>query len=285
MGNSQQVVIENPVINSPYHEPERHFRFTDEGITAEVDDGRRPSSYFVPIAKPRKKGQKQLEFDTEWTKDRIEENKLVNQIRARVAIWRKGGYPGVTATTKQLLEYWTDPERERKLFFCQIEALETAIYITEAARSTAMHGSRINCAMRTIPPTPACRASRFKMATGAGKTVVMAMIIAWHALNKLANPQDARFSDTFLIVTPGITIRDRLRVLLPNDPRTTTASGTSSPAADQRTRPGEDSHHELPRLPVAREVRRRQAHASSSPARPKPAFTENRRTDGPPRLP
>ena len=69
----KQIVIENPVINSPFDEPARHFRFTDEGITNEVIDGRRSSSYFVPIARPRKKGQKQLEFDTEWTQDRIEE--------------------------------------------------------------------------------------------------------------------------------------------------------------------------------------------------------------------
>ena len=60
----------------------------------------------------------------------------------------------------------------------------------------------------------------------------MAMLIAWQALNKLANPQDARFSDTFLIVTPGITIRDRLRVLLPNDPKTTTACMTWCPPDD-----------------------------------------------------
>jgi hypothetical protein len=71
----KQVVIENPVINSPFLEPTRHFRSTDEGITNEVIDGRRSSSYFVPIARPRKKGQKQLEFDTEWTQDRTEENK------------------------------------------------------------------------------------------------------------------------------------------------------------------------------------------------------------------
>ncbi len=123
----KQVVIENPVINSPFHEPGRHFKFTDEGITNEVIDGRRTSSYFVPIARPRKKGQKQLEFDTEWTQDRIEENKLVNQIRAHVKLWREGGYIGVTPTTSRLLAYWTDPDREKKLFFCQIEALETAI--------------------------------------------------------------------------------------------------------------------------------------------------------------
>ena len=127
----KQVVIENPVINSPFDEPGRHFRFTDEGISDEIIDGRRSSSYFVPIARPRKKGQKQLVFDTEWTQDRIEENKLVNQIRARVKLWREGGYIGVTPTTSRLLTYWTDPDREKKLFFCQIEALETAIYLTE----------------------------------------------------------------------------------------------------------------------------------------------------------
>ena len=94
-----QVVIENPIINSPFDEPTRHFRFTDEGITNEIVDGRRTSSYFVPIAQPKKKGTKQLHFDTEWTRDRIEENKLVNDIRRRVALWQKGGYVGVTPTT------------------------------------------------------------------------------------------------------------------------------------------------------------------------------------------
>ena len=109
-----QVVIENPIINSPFDEPTRHFRFSDEGITNEIVDGRRTSSYFVPIAKPKKKGAKQLQFETEWTQDRIEENKLVNDIRRRVALWRKGGYLGVTPTTARLIAYWTDPNREKK---------------------------------------------------------------------------------------------------------------------------------------------------------------------------
>ncbi|MDO9586153.1 MAG: hypothetical protein Q7I93_06715, partial [Syntrophales bacterium] len=121
-----QVVIENPIINSPFREPNRHFRFTDEGITNEIESGRRISSYFVPIAQPRKKGSKQLAFDTEWTQDRIEENKLVNQIRTPVKLWREGGYLGVTPTTRRLLAYWLAPDREKKLFFCQVEALETA---------------------------------------------------------------------------------------------------------------------------------------------------------------
>ena len=214
----RQVVIENPIINSPFDEPTCHFRFSNEGITDEIVDGRRTSSYFIPIAKSKKKGSKQLQFDTEWTQDRIEENKLVNEIRRRVALWRKGGYVGVTRTTARLVAFWTDPNREKKLFFCQTEALETVIYITEVAKKYG--DAWIENAVRQGNDTsnPGLPRTAFKMATGSGKTVVMAMLIAWQTLNKRANPQDARFSDTFLIVTPGITIRDRLRVLLPNAP-------------------------------------------------------------------
>lgn len=213
-----QVVIDNPVINSPFEEPTRHFRFDDDGITDDIVDARRVSAYFIPIAQTRKKDAKQLKFDTEWTKDRIEENKLVNRIRQRVTMWRQGGYVGVTPVTASLLAYWTDPDRERKLFFCQTEALETAIYVTEVARKYG--DAWIENALRegNDSSNPGLPRIAFKMATGSGKTVVMAMLIAWHALNKLANAQDARFSDTFLLITPGITIRDRLRVLLPNDP-------------------------------------------------------------------
>ncbi len=214
----KQVVIENPIINSPFKEPTRYFRFSDEGITNDVVDGRRTSSYFVPIAKPKKKGANQLHFETEWTQDRIEENKFVNDIRRRIAAWRKGGCVGVTPTTSRLLAYWTDPNREKKLFFCQIEALETAIYISEVANKYG--DAWIENALRGANDSsnPGLPREAFKMATGSGKTVVMTMLIAWQTLNKRANPQDARYSDTFLVVTPGITIRDRLRVLLPNDP-------------------------------------------------------------------
>jgi type III restriction enzyme len=211
------VVIDNPILNSPFREPTRHFQFDDEGITNVVVDSRRVSSYFIPIPRSKKKG-KQLEFDTEWTKDRIEENKHVNRIRERVAIWRKGGYAGVTNVTRRLLEYWTNPEREKKLFFCQIEALETFIYIQEVANKYG--DSWIENMLREANDSsnPSLNRIACKMATGSGKTVVMGMVIAWHTINKLENPQDARFTDTFLIITPGITIRDRLRVLLPNDP-------------------------------------------------------------------
>ncbi len=212
-----QVVIENPVLNSPFEEPGRHFRFDDEGITNVVVSERRSSAYFIPIAKPRKRG-KQLIFDTEWTQDRVEENKVVNRVRQRVKLWRDGGYVGVTPTTKRLLAYWTRPDREKKLFFCQVEAAETAIYITEVARKYGDAWIENDLREANDQANPGLPRMALKLATGAGKTVVMAMLIAWHALNKFANPQDARFSDTFLIVTPGITIRDRLRVLLPSDP-------------------------------------------------------------------
>ena len=213
-----QVVIENPVLNSPFAEPKRHFKFDDDGITDEIAEGRRRSSYFIPIARPKKKGPTQASlYATEWTQDRVEETKLVNDIRERVALWRKGGYSGITTVTRRLLEYWTDPHRERKLFFCQIEALETAIYLTETASSygDGWIENKLRDANKDANST--LYRIAFKMATGSGKTVVMAMLIAWQTLNKLANTQDGRFSDTFLIVTPGITIRDRLRVLLPSD--------------------------------------------------------------------
>ncbi|MBL7040109.1 MAG: DEAD/DEAH box helicase family protein [Pirellulaceae bacterium] len=214
-----QVVIENPVINTPFEEPRRHFEFSNEGITNKVVEARRVSSYFMPIAKPKKKGkQSQLLFDTEWTQDRIEENRFINQVRDRVGLWRQGNYPGVTKTTTRLLEYWNNPERERKLFFCQIEALETAIYLTEAARKYSDTWIENEIRKANEDANPLLYRVAFKMATGSGKTVVMAMLIAWQTLNKLANKQDNRFSDAFLIATPGITIRDRLRVLLPNDP-------------------------------------------------------------------
>lgn len=210
------VRIDNPILNSAFKEPTRHFRFSDDGITDEIVESRRTSTYFVPIPKPKKKGG-QRSFDTEWTEDRIQENKDVDRIRQRVDLWRKGNYSGITQTTRRLLEYWTNPERENKLFFCQIEALETAIYITEVANKFG--DGWIADMLRTAndQSNPGLPRLAVKMATGSGKTVVMAMLIAWQALNKIANTQDARFNDTFLIIAPGITIRDRLRVLLPND--------------------------------------------------------------------
>ncbi|MCO5221380.1 MAG: DEAD/DEAH box helicase family protein [Thermomicrobiales bacterium] len=209
-------VIENPILNSPFDEPTRHFHFDDDGITNEITDGRRKSAYFVPIAAPKKKG-KQLAFQ-DLTADRLEENDLVNRIRQRVAQWRIGGYLGVTPTTARLLEHWSDPDRARRLFFCQREALETVIYITEVAHKFGDGWIADRLREANDQSNPGLPRMAMKMATGSGKTVVMAMLIAWQTLNKLAAKQDKRFSDSFLVIAPGITIRDRLRVLLPADP-------------------------------------------------------------------
>jgi type III restriction enzyme len=162
-----QVVIENPVINSPFAAPERHFRFTEEGITSEIIEPRRPNSYFTPIAASKKKG-KQLIL-SEWTQDRVAENRFINQVRERVGLWR-GGYVGVTRTTRQLLEYWTRPDRERR-FFCQVEALETAIYITEVASKYGHAWIENQLRHANEDANPLLSRIAFKMATGTGKTV------------------------------------------------------------------------------------------------------------------
>ncbi len=210
-------VIENTVLNKPFEEPSRHWRFDDDGITNEIEESRRISSYFIPIPPPKKRS-KQLALETAWAKEREKPNELINQVRQRVAEWRIGEYQGVTATTRQLLQYWTNRDRERRLFFCQIEALETLIYLTEVADTYGQQWIRQELRQQNEYANPGLFRLAVKMATGSGKTVVLAMVIAWQVLNKLVSPQDRRFSDAFLIISPGITIRDRLRVLFPNDP-------------------------------------------------------------------
>jgi len=214
-----QVVIENPILNTPFAEPQRHFKFTEDGISDEIVEARRISSYFIPIPRPKKKNTKQLAFGTEWTADRLQENEFINKVRGRVALWRQGGYVGITNVTRRLLEYWKRSDRDRRLFFCQIEALETAIYLAEVAKKYGDAWIENTLREANASSNPLLYRIAFKMATGSGKTAVMAMLIAWNALNKFADPQNALFGDTFLIVTPGITIKDRLRVLLPNDPQ------------------------------------------------------------------
>ena len=135
---------------------------------------------------------------------------LVNKIRKRVDEWRKAGYPGASGITKRLLDYWNDAERRggKRFFFCQLEAVETLIWLVEAPDNEKT-GIQI--------PSSGGEFQRLcaKMATGTGKTVVMAMVIAWHVLNKTAHSQDARFSKNIFIVAPGLTVKSRLSVLQP----------------------------------------------------------------------
>jgi len=213
--------LNNPILNSPYFEPTRHYNSDDRGVSDEILEYRRPSNFYIPV--PRAKDStKQLELslaEGAYGSELQQENVFINKIREKISVWRKAGYPGVTKTTRDLLFYWQDETRENKLFFCQIEALETLIFITEVAEKQGESWVLNELKKVNQEANPGLLRMALKMATGAGKTVVMAMIIAYNTLNKLRYPQDTRFTDTFIVITPGITIRDRLNVLIPNDPQ------------------------------------------------------------------
>jgi hypothetical protein len=212
------VIIDNPILNSPYREPTRHFRFdASNQITSTIDEGRRDSSYFLPVAAPKKRGAPGLFDDPE---EKRAESGFVQRIRQLVRQWRRLGWPDVTPVTRALLEHWHAEDRFRPLFFCQLEALETLIFITEVAKESKYGHDDIEAYLRDKAREAGTELFRVacKMATGSGKTVVMSMLIAWQVLNKRRNPRDNRFTDAFLVVATGITIRDRLRVLLPSDP-------------------------------------------------------------------
>jgi type III restriction enzyme len=213
-----RATIENPIINSPFSEPSRHFATSTDGeITGEIADRRRPSEFFVPVAPPKKRSG-QLTIDAFGGPKRQQPNEIVNEIRGSVERWRRMGHPHITTVTRDLLQHWLGEDRERRLFFCQIEAAETAIYLTEVAEKLGDTKALNVIRQQNEHLNGGLPRFAFKMATGSGKTVLMAMFIAWQTLNKVANPQDRRFGKDFLVVTPGITIRDRLRVLYPNDP-------------------------------------------------------------------
>lgn len=212
--------MKSPIINSPHAEPVRHFSADEQGLTDEIIESRRPSTFFIPVPRPKTR-QAQLQLNLAEGALSVEmqkENELINRIRIQVSSWRNESYPGITKTSRDLLVYWTDEDRTNKLFFCQIEALETLIYVTEVAEKTGESWITNELTKVNADANSGLHRLALKMATGSGKTVVMAMIIAYHSLNKLRYPQDTRFTDAFVIVAPGITIRDRLNVLLPNDP-------------------------------------------------------------------
>ncbi|MFA5799518.1 MAG: DEAD/DEAH box helicase family protein [Candidatus Peribacteraceae bacterium] len=214
-------LTQNPILNSPYSEPCKHFDSNERGLTDEVLDSRRPSSFYIPVPRAKTK-QKQLDLnlaDGAFGSELQKKNEFINKVRAKIKEWRESSnYSGLTKTSRDLLAYWKDETRENKLFFCQIEALETLMYINEVAEKSGENWIINELKKANMEANPGLYRLALKMATGSGKTVVMAMIIAYHTLNKIRYPQDTRFTDAFVIITPGITIRDRLNVLLPNDP-------------------------------------------------------------------
>lgn len=194
--------IDKLIINSPYEVPQQYWHYDRENRSFEKREGRRPAGYVVATEGSRT-------FDDPGTFIEID---LVNKIRPRVDKWRENNYPGVTGITKRLLEHWRAEEerKDRRFFFCQLEAIETLIWLTEAPDAEKT-GIEI--------PGDGGAFSRWcsKMATGSGKTIVMSQLIAWQILNKVANNKDTRFSKNVLVVAPGLTVKSRLSVLNPSD--------------------------------------------------------------------
>jgi type III restriction enzyme len=207
--------IDNPILNSPYEAPTLHFELGRDGPTGTVLEGRRPSESFIPIPQS-KKGKEHQALDFDVTGERRERNTLINDVRFEVERWRVRNYPSVTPITRKLLTHWAagKPDREDPVFFCQREAAETVIYLAEAAGRHGYADYRTRIDPANEQHNDGLPRVALKMATGAGKTVVMAMLIAWQTINKVVSPKDNRFAKRFLIVTPGITIKDRLRWML-----------------------------------------------------------------------
>ena len=198
MGTQFKEKIDQLIINSPLEEPKKYWEFERTKGKHFIKEGRRLAGYV--IASQSKKYQEVGDFI---------EIPLVNKIRPRVKKWRNSGYPGVTGVTKRLLEFWNTKEADGRIyefFFCQKEAIETLIWLKEAHPSEKV-GIDIPKDEETFERL--CT----KMATGTGKTYVMAMTIAWQILNKVYNPTDARFSKYVFIVAPNLTVKSRLSVL------------------------------------------------------------------------
>lgn len=213
---SENYEVPEPILNSPFEEPKEHW-YIREGETPERRTGRRPAGYFY--RDPRAPtGDSEHEARGEW-----QELALVNLIRQRVNDWRilaLRGEGGVTGTTCELLNYWRREGRQHRLFFAQLEAAETAIFLTEA-RADFRQGIEVPLdepsQERKADGFPAFRRNACKMATGSGKTTVMGMLAAWSILNKVNDRSDARFSDVVLVVCPNVTIRTRLQELDPEN--------------------------------------------------------------------
>ena len=219
--------FEQPILNSPYAAPTRHHALDAEGqpLDEPPRSGRRESKFLTPVPRAKKHaGGKQaslaLSAESDSSGQEYNPTPIVNEIRGLVEAWRRLSKPadwGVTPVTQRLLRHWRDPDCVgTRPFFCQIEAVETIVWLTEVARGRRRDAIQAHLDGANAQSNPGLNRLACKMATGSGKTTVMAMLIAWQALNA-ARSDSKRFSKGFLIVAPGITIKDRLRVLLPAD--------------------------------------------------------------------
>lgn len=223
--------FEQPILNSPYDLPGRHWELDAQGQpTQRIIETRRKAEFITPIPKPRKQKHKQdsLVFDEgkglSTEKQLYDPTPIINELRYQVDQWRKLPNPSdwlVTPETATLLQHWRQFKFNNiRPFFCQVEAVETAIWLTEVAPKFGKAGKRFleHIANANREANPELSRLALKLATGAGKTTVMAMIIAWQTINAIRRPGSSNFTRGFLVVTPGLTVRDRLRVLQPNDP-------------------------------------------------------------------
>jgi type III restriction enzyme len=225
--------FERPILNSPYEYPAHHWELDEQGQpTQQIIDVRRGAEFITPIPKPKKRkgshDQAQLVLDEGKglsTQDQLyDHTAIINAVREHVDRWRR--LPNrndwrVTPETARLLEHWRHHKfSDFRPFFCQVEAVETAIWLTEVAPQAGKAAEAFleHLVNANNEANPELMRLALKLATGAGKTTVMAMLIAWQTINAVRRPQSRRFTRGFLILTPGLTIRDRLRVLQPNDP-------------------------------------------------------------------
>ena len=225
--------FDRPILNSPYECPRRHWELDEHGQpTQQILEQRRRAEFITPIPKPKKrKGspkQDEMVFDEgkglSTKEQQYDPTSIINELRHQVDQWRELKNPSqwqVTPETARLLEHWRHHKFSSvRPFFCQVEAAETAIWLTEVAPQAGRAGKRLldHLSNASKDANPELIRLALKLATGAGKTTVMAMLIAWQTVNAVRRPNSKNFSRGFLVVAPGLTIKDRLRVLQPNDP-------------------------------------------------------------------
>jgi type III restriction enzyme len=220
--------FEKPILNSPYEYPAQHWELDADGQPInKIVDSRRLSNLITPIPKPKKRRATQTsmvfdDVDVSTAEQEYDPTPFINEIRSYVKMWRGLNQDQwqVTPETARLLQYWRHHSFQGiRPFFCQVEAVETAIWLTEVAPKFGKKYSKFLDRLKqaNLEANPELYRLALKLATGAGKTTVMAMLIAWQTINAVRHPRSKMFTRGFLLVAPGITIRDRLLVLLPND--------------------------------------------------------------------
>lgn len=224
--------FEHPILNSPYERPQQHWELDESGQpTQKIVPQRRRADFITPIPKPKKRKrvptQQDFVFDEgkglSTKQQQYDATSIINQVRQHVDAWRALPEPSlwqVTPETARLLQHWRHHNFSGvRPFFCQVEAVEVAIWLTEVAPNSKSGKAILeHLAAANKDANPELMRLALKLATGAGKTTVMAMLIAWQTINAARRPTSKNFSRGFLICAPGLTIKDRLRVLQPNDP-------------------------------------------------------------------